>query len=256
MSEIRSPYDDEIDLFELFAVLWDGKWFIGVFVAVALSIGGGVLLVKDAVYESKLTYEVANLPPFVDQAAALSDFRTMFYAKDTFDSWKSVNETSRILFKDLSNTTFIDGILVSKDEGDRLANLSSKKNGGNFVLVRSNDLVLLNEFFLYAAHINHMLKSNYILRAKDELEMIEARFNDASTMSDNVIQNLLATDRFIVTAEKGADVLSIQRPTFPIKISPKSSLILALSILLGGMAGVVSLLLRNAIRKRKGQAAA
>lgn len=39
MSEIRSPYDDEIDLFELFAVLWDGKWFIGVFVAVALSIG-------------------------------------------------------------------------------------------------------------------------------------------------------------------------------------------------------------------------
>ena len=53
-----------------------------------------------------------------------------------------------------------------------------------------------------------------------------------------------------------ADVLSIQRPTFPIKISPKSSLILALSILLGGMAGVVSLLLRNAIRKRKGQAAA
>jgi len=137
-----------------------------------------------------------------------------------------------------------------------LANLSSKKNGGNFVLVRSNDLVLLNEFFLYAAHINHMLKSNYILRAKDELEMIEARFNDAGTMSDNVIQNLLATDRFIVTAEKGADVLSIQRPTFPIKISPKSSLILALSILLGGMAGVVSLLLRNAIRKRKGQAAA
>ena len=137
-----------------------------------------------------------------------------------------------------------------------LANLSSKKNGGNFVLVRSNDLVLLNEFFLYAACINHMLKSNYISRAKDELEMIEARFNDAGTMSDNVIQNLLATDRFIVTAEKGADVLSIQRPTFPIKISPKSSLILALSILLGGMAGVVSLLLRNAIRKRKGQAAA
>ena len=86
MSEIRSPYDDEIDLFELFAVLWDGKWFIGVFVAVALSIGGGVLLLKDAVYESKLTYEVANLPPFVDQAAALSDLRTMFYAKDTYDS--------------------------------------------------------------------------------------------------------------------------------------------------------------------------
>ncbi|MDA8614608.1 hypothetical protein N9L55_00735 [Alphaproteobacteria bacterium] len=54
-------------------------------------------------------------------------------------------------FKDFSNATFIDGILISKDEDDMLANLSSKKNGGNFVLVRSNDLVLLNEFFLYAA---------------------------------------------------------------------------------------------------------
>lgn len=57
---------------------------------------------KDAVYESKLTYEVANLPPFVDQAAALSDFRTMFYAKDTYDSWKSEKKHRAFFLKILA----------------------------------------------------------------------------------------------------------------------------------------------------------
>ena len=66
MSEIPSAYDNEIGLFGLFAVLWDGSWFISVLVAIALSIGGGVLLVKDAAYKSKLTYEAVNLSPFFD----------------------------------------------------------------------------------------------------------------------------------------------------------------------------------------------
>lgn len=46
MSEIPSSYDDEFGLFGLFAVLWDGRWFISVFVASALSIGGGYCLLK------------------------------------------------------------------------------------------------------------------------------------------------------------------------------------------------------------------
>ena len=40
MTEVRPPYDDEIDLFELFETLWRGKWKIitTTFVAALLGI--------------------------------------------------------------------------------------------------------------------------------------------------------------------------------------------------------------------------
>jgi len=41
MSEERPMYDDEIDLFELFETLWDGKWLISAFVAISVLLGGG-----------------------------------------------------------------------------------------------------------------------------------------------------------------------------------------------------------------------
>ena len=51
MNEINQVQDDEIDLFELFQALWDGKWLISTFVAIAVLLGGGFLSLKDAVYE-------------------------------------------------------------------------------------------------------------------------------------------------------------------------------------------------------------
>ena len=46
MNEINQVQDDEIDLFELFQTLWDGKWLISAFVAIAVLLGGGFLLSK------------------------------------------------------------------------------------------------------------------------------------------------------------------------------------------------------------------
>ncbi len=54
MSEVRQTYDDEIDLFELFQTLWDGKWLISAFVAMAVLFGGLFLSLQDTIYESKL----------------------------------------------------------------------------------------------------------------------------------------------------------------------------------------------------------
>ena len=87
--------------------------------------------------------------------------------------------------------------------------------------------------------------------AKDELNIIETRFKDFSTANDAVISQILTIDRYIVSAEKGADVFDIKHPTNPIKTSPKSFLILSLSIILGGIIGVTYVLFSYAISKRK-----
>ncbi|MDB2390777.1 Wzz/FepE/Etk N-terminal domain-containing protein [Alphaproteobacteria bacterium] len=253
MSDIRAPYDDKIDLFELAKTLWDGKWLISAFVFVSMICGGAFLLVKDAVYESKVIYSPDTLPPFYGANKASADFQKMFYSQNMFDSWKEDNKDTLIIFEDFSATEVVDGFILSKDEDERLAALMLDKKQGSYVLIKTNQLKLLNDFFNYAIYINDVLKSEYVVRAKDELNILETRFTDVSTSSDTIIQNVLSIDRFIVAANKGADILAFQRPTVPQKVSPKPSLILALSIVLGGMIGVFYILVRNAIRNRREQ---
>ena len=54
------------------------------------------------------------------------------------------------MFEDFSATEVVDGFVVSKDEGEQLATLASEKKGGSFVLVKSNQLPILDDFFKYA----------------------------------------------------------------------------------------------------------
>ena len=56
---------DEIDLFELFATLWAGKWIISTFSLIAVLLGSGFLFVKGSVYESKLIYSIDNALHFM-----------------------------------------------------------------------------------------------------------------------------------------------------------------------------------------------
>ena len=255
MSELRPTYDDEIDLFEFFETLWDGKWLISAFVAIALLVGSAFLLLKDAVYESKLIYSVDTIPPFYEENKVSTDFQNKFYSASVFEEWKKNNGDTSLVFNDFSATEVVDGFVLSKGEGAQLATLASEKKGGSFVLVKSNQLPILDDFFEYATHINELLKDEYVVRAKEELKIIDARFKDLGSADSNIVNTVLSIDRYIVTAEKGAKVLAIQRPTMPQKVSPKSSLILALSVVLGGMIGVFFILVRNAITKRKEQLA-
>lgn len=251
MTEIRPGFDDEIDLFELVETLWSEKWLISAFIAMSVFFSGGYLLVKEVVYESRLVYSVDTVPPFYGAGKASSDFHKMFYSANVFDDWKRANTSSTLTSDDLSDTEIVDGFVLAKDEDDRLATFASEKKVGAFVRVKSNQLSSLNDFFLYARHINTLLKTEYVLRAKEELIMIETRFRDLGASNETVIRYALDIDRYINAADKGADVLRLQRPSKPEKVSPKTYLILALSVLLGGMAGVVFVLSRNAFSKRK-----
>ena len=255
MNEMNQVQDDEIDLFELFQMLWDGKWLISAFVATAVLLGGSFLLFKDAVYESKMTYSVDTIPPFYSANKASTDFRNKFYSVSVFEEWKENNSKASLEFEDFTDSEVVNGYLLAKDEKTQLAILTSEKNDDSFLIVKSNQLPLLDDFFKYINHINGQLRVEYIQRAHQELNIIETRFKDFSTANDSIISNILSIDRYIVTAQKGANVIAVQRPTIPEKVSPNSSLILAISLILGGMVGVFFILVRNAITKRKEQLA-
>ena len=60
MSEVRPTYDDEIDLFELFKTLWDGKWKIISTTFVAAVIGVVFSVVKPNSFEVSTPFQIAK----------------------------------------------------------------------------------------------------------------------------------------------------------------------------------------------------
>jgi hypothetical protein len=253
MSKIRRIYDDEIDLFDLFKSFWDGKWIMSAFVFFAVLCGVGLNLTKKPVYKSTLTYSLITVPPFYGrhEVKVLKDFAVMFHSQNMFKDWKKGKKSISIVFEDLALREVVNGIVMSKDEGARIATLANKKKGDNLVIVKSNKLKMLDELFNYANHINDKLKSKYILRTQDEINAIETRFAGFTTKNPIIVEQLLILDSYLVAVEKGANVFAIQRPTIPKKMSTGLSFILPISVLLGLMAGVFFIVVRNVSRKQK-----
>lgn len=109
----------------------------------------------------------------------------------------------------------------------------------------------MEDFFKYADFINDLLNREYVDRAKYEQKIIKSRFKDLSLANNDIIQFILSIDRFVVTINNGAKIFSIQHPTMPIKISPKSIPIMFMSLILGGMIGIFYVFISNFISNHK-----
>ena len=250
MSKVQPLYDDEINLSELFKTLWRGKWLISAFVVISVFLGGGFVYITTPIYESKIVISVKTPPPFYKNKKVKSDFKAMFYSKSVFDAWKSGNGKSELVYGDFNITEVINGFTFSKEGGGLLANIVEEKNL-LILVVKTYNLQILHDFFKYKNFINNKLTSDYVMRAKDELKIIETRFQDLQSSAKSNVNNLLNIDRYIVSTERGSKVMALNPPTFPKKLSPKIKVTFVLSILLGGMIGVVFVLVNNLIRKRK-----
>jgi LPS O-antigen subunit length determinant protein (WzzB/FepE family) len=68
----RKQYDDEIDLFEIVEIIWQGKWIIVASVFIVLAAAYAYLINKEVLYEYNLSYSSIIEP----DAEALNDFLT------------------------------------------------------------------------------------------------------------------------------------------------------------------------------------
>jgi LPS O-antigen subunit length determinant protein (WzzB/FepE family) len=256
---MKQKQDDEIDLFELFENLWAGKWLIIAIILTTVLFSSVFLYFKVPVYQSKLIYSVDTIPPFYDNVKAVTDFKNRFFSKRVFENWKKNNNKVSLVFDDISNREIIDGFVILKGKDGQLAQVTSKIKNGFFVsgqiLIKTNQLSILNNFFKYANYVNDVLKLEYVNLSKNQLKKIETRFMDLSSADSIIINSVLQIDSYIVSAENGARVIIVQHPTMPKKISPKSKLILGFSVVLGGIAGLFLIIILNVIKMRNKQLA-
>ena len=251
MLEVRPSHDDEIDFFELFETLWLGKWLISAFVAISVLLSGGFLFITTPIYESKINFSVDMKVWYHKDKSINNDFIRMFYSKIMFDAWKSENEKSELVYKDFSNTREVNGFTFAKEKNDLFVYFVEDKNSSlSALVVKSNKLSQLSEFFKYVNFINNKLTSNYLMLEKRALKVIQLTIDD-DELDSNKRKVFELGSKFIINIENGSKVMKLDPPTLPKKISPNIKLTLALSIVLGGMIGAAIVLVNNIIRKRK-----
>ena len=250
---------DEISLFELFEILWEGKWWLAGFVALALFSAGVFLLYKDPVHESRLFYTAQKLPYFINYGEAHTDFNQMLFNETTFNDWKKTNPEITMPFAYINLTKMLEGFIITKEEDEQLVTLEVDKDrlkgDRAFVLVKSarpDILPTANYLYLYMQHINTLLTARYLQAAKDALIIIEAGFKDYFAINDSVVNNTLAIDRYIKSVEAGAKALTIDRPEWP-RAAVSSAMMLVLAVIAGGISGIFYIFLRNAIRRHKAE---
>lgn len=111
------------------------------------------------------------------------DFENFFIQSAYLRIVKKSNSIKSLVFEEFSLTEVVPGFEVSKDKDELLALIEFIARDDYFILIKSNNLLILNHFFKYVTHINGLLKGEYILRAKEELKIIGSRFNDKEQLA-------------------------------------------------------------------------
>lgn len=228
-------YGDEIDLINILKILWEGKLIISFCLLIGILCGFVFNETRKSAYESKLQIKIDNLPPFYEEERALHDFEKLFFSKKIFNEWKNQLDNNSLEFENFSKTDNLNGFVVSRKPEQLLAHFVEEKKLF-FILIKTNKLKILNDFFNYAMYVNNILKSQYVVRSKQELHIIETRFKNYTSV-DTIISKLLDVDRFIVSIGRGGNVLNINRPSVPKKVTLPKLFIYFIALLSGGIIG-------------------
>ena len=222
MNEMNQVQDDEIDLFELFQTLWDGKWLITAFVAFATLIGFGYSQLVQPKYYVSVPY-TTNIYSVSAQQLCSDNIGCM--ESEAIKRFLSLSGNGWSIKRKSSTLSFSTSAPLEQNQYD--------------VQIQQANTALTNEVYL---------------EATTELALIQTELTDALLGTERVATNMLNAKRIIQSIDSGQSVISFGSVSV-VKSSPKVPLILALSVVLGGMVGVFFILVRNAITKRKEQLA-
>jgi LPS O-antigen subunit length determinant protein (WzzB/FepE family) len=219
MSEVRPNYDDEIDLFELIEIIWRGKWLISAFVAISVMIGFVYSQLVQPKFEVSVPFTIKLYSVPAQQICNANNVECI------------VNETNKLLIKNLDSNWD----LIKKDNIFALSTEAPLN-------VKTYDDVF--------DKLNQTITNQIYNEALDEVTLIKTELNDALMNTERVATNILNATRIIKAIDSGQKAISFGSVAIK-KTSPKVPLTLALSIVFGGLIGVIFVLVNNTIRKRK-----
>ena len=245
---MKKTQNEEFDLFLFFKTLYASKWIISIFVVLTLILGTGYYLNKKPIYKSEMIFLIDNIPPFYEAEKVFTDLEKIFYSATIFRDWKKNNTSTLIKFEDFSKTKIVEKTIVQQNP---LKITFEIKNKNKIILhIKSKELKYLDDVYNYAKYMNNLLKSSYKLEAVNALSIIEKNIDILSKLGKGKV-DYMTIKLFLMKIQNGAQPFVIGRPTIPIKVSPKLSLILIFSLLLGGILGCLYVIFREDIHNSK-----
>lgn len=205
--------DNEIDLFELFQTIWDGKWLLCTLTLLVTLIG----FVYTQVAQPRYTV--------------------------------SVHHTHNIYSINAQQLCGSNVSCMEKEVKKRFLSLSGKGWSSSLSLSTKTPSDI-SEYEAQIEQTNAALTNEIYIEAKAELALMQTELADVLLGTETVARNMLRARRLIRSIDSGQSAMAFD-PVVLVKSSPKVSLILGFSVVLGGMIGVFSILVRNAIMSRK-----
>ncbi len=251
MTHEHSSYSDELDLFDLFETLLDGKRLLFVFLASAMVICGAWIVFDEPEYITTVKYNVDQKPPFIEGGRLFNDFSTSLADPQNFISWKEGQPDTELVVGHIDNRALINGAYFSKSEETQFLSLDAAN-----IYIRSGDNKLIFETLDFVKFVSRRLAEDYVAAAQSELSRISeietTLLSRLPSGSDAfaILDNVLDIHRYLEMAKRLDHLHVFSDPKPPVKqnISDVNKLVLALTS--GLMFGVVFILIRRAYRLR------
>ena len=206
----RNHYDDEIDLFEVVDILWKSKWIIIASVFLSLMLATAYLAYKPTVYLYTVPYSSS-----LNSIGALSICEKNNNVDQKCLNAQSFSELTYYLNRSFSNSYKKSAIEIVSTSGDITSQLQGE--------------------------IKHAVQEMTEAQENDtqrELLIINADTPSQILGTETVAKNYIAAKRLLNDINNGKKAIEFQPVVKTVK-SPKTSLVLALSLIGGGMIGLV-----------------
>ena len=249
--------EKQIDLFNILEELWIGKWIIIKFLFISFACGILVTFLMDQKFESKIKISITMPHYNVDKyftnkfkKSIQSDFKRLFFSKENFESWRNLSENSVVTFQDFRNTKMIDDVVISI-KNNKLVSFTSNRKNELFLVIKSNDIKISNDFFKYLNYVKKSLISKLVIKLNNEFDEINKNSMDTFKQSDSYNNFVIKSLTMKYKIENSNDFISIEHPTKPRKISPRIFTNLTIATIFGAIISVFLLLFNNLLKKRK-----
>lgn len=219
--------DDDIDLIEVFRVIWQGKSWVLTLAALFCLLGFGYTQTMKPEYQLKVSYHINLFPIFNQQFCEL-----------TSDSICLNLGTLAVLSNSLNGFAAID----SGNEGWKL---NDKAETYSF---HTYHPLSIKEYTAHLDTVSKQVTQKIRTQAELELNFIQNELTDLLSNNERVLINMLNARRTIDAIDSGERAVEFYNPI--IQDANKMLLILTLSLLLGLLVGVIVVLIRNSFKQR------
>lgn len=246
MSDVRN--EDEIDLVQVVAKLWKGKWLIFAFMLAFSALGIAYVENSESKYESQVSFQLHLSPPGYSAEKVLREFTSAFQSREVFRRWTDEISPRNLSYENLTDTKKINAVVLAKRENERLVSFS---DDGDIIFIASSDLEVLDDLHSYLVFVNNTVTQMYAARIESDYEIIKRDLIGLISYFDIAVDELLDMPRFLADIDSEAAIYKIGRPSEPALSSSSNTLSLSLFTLCGVFLGAFVVVIRSSFEANR-----